>query len=87
MTGYQPGVVYFPESLPDLAHRPDALEIEFMAGHQDPESSPPGLRHAIKILISHLYENRLPVAFASCNEIPYTLQGLLSNQKLGGWIG
>jgi uncharacterized phiE125 gp8 family phage protein len=86
ITGYQPGILHFPGSPPALARRPDALQIEFVAGHEDPENSPPGLRHAIKLLAANLYENRVPVAFASNSEIPFTLQTLLDNQRLGGWL-
>ena len=84
--GYQPGMVHFPDNLPSLASRPDAVQIDFVAGHEDPELASPVLRHAIKLLVAHLYENRMPVAFASCNEIPFTLQSLINNQKLGGWV-
>jgi uncharacterized phiE125 gp8 family phage protein len=87
ITTTEPGLIQIHGDLPDLDDRPDAIQIEFTAGYSDPSLAPAVLRHAIKMVVSHLYENRLPVAFASCSEIPYSLSNLIENQKVGGWIG
>jgi hypothetical protein len=41
-------------------------------------------RHAIKMLVANFYEQRVPLAFASSTEIPYTLRALIETQKIGG---
>jgi len=84
--GAEPGMIQIVGSLPSVDSRPDAIQIEFTAGYADAGLVPAQLRHAVKMLVSHLYENRLPVAFASCQSIPFTLETLISNQKIGGWI-
>ena len=86
ITGTEPGFIQFLAEPPVHEDRPDAIQITFTAGHADPDLTPAVLRHAIKMLACHLYENRMPVAFASCSEIPYTLKTLLENQKVGGWV-
>ncbi len=86
ITAAEPGMIKLTGSLPSVDTRPDAIEIIFTAGYSEPALVPAILRHAVKMLVGHLYENRLPVAFASCSEIPYSLQALISNQKIGGWV-
>jgi len=85
ITTMEPGAIQIHGDLPAVDTRPDAIQIEFTAGYSHPSLAPAVLRHAVKMLVAHLYENRLPVAFASCSEIPYTLQNLLENQKIAGW--
>jgi uncharacterized phiE125 gp8 family phage protein len=82
----EPGLLEIKETVPEIDERSDAVEINFTAGHTDASEIPAVHRHAIKLLAGHLYENRLPVAFTSCAEIPFTLQSLINNQKIGGWI-
>lgn len=83
ITTGKPGSVQVYGSFPSVDDRPDAIQISFTAGTGCPAS--PTLTHAVKMLVTHLYENRMPVAFASCQEIPYTLRTLIENNKIGGW--
>ncbi len=39
---------------------------------------PPSVRHAIKIVVANLYENRESIAAASLNKVPETLDALLA---------
>ena len=87
ITAAEPGLIQIHGDLPDVDDRPDAIQIEFTAGYSNPTLAPAVLRHAIKMVVAHLYENRLPVAFASCSEIPLGTSMLIENQKIGGWIG
>jgi uncharacterized phiE125 gp8 family phage protein len=80
------GMIQFKETPPEHEDRPDAVQIEFIAGYSDSCNVPPILAHAQKMLVAHLYENRVPAAFASVSEIPFTLKTLIENQKIGGWI-
>ncbi len=86
MLSMEPGMIELKVSPPEIDDRADAVEINFTAGYAEAGDVPAVHRHAIKLLARHLYENRLPVAFTSCSEIPMTLQALINNQKIGGWI-
>ena len=83
ITSAEPGRIQITGSLPAVDDRADAIQINFVAGNQSP---PAVLRHCVKMLVAHLYENRMPVAFASCSQIPFTLQELINNQKTGGFF-
>lgn len=85
--GTEPGMIHFMGTLPSLESRPDAIQIEFTAGHTTTEDVPAVLKHAIKLLVAHFYETRTPIAFAASSEIPFTLQFLLNNQRIRGWVG
>jgi uncharacterized phiE125 gp8 family phage protein len=83
ITGYEPGLIQFLGTLPELEKRPDAIQIAFTAGH---EEAPPALHlHAVKMLCAHLYEQRVPLAFAMAHELPYGLSNMLESQKIAGW--
>lgn len=84
ITSYEPGLIQFPGTLPELEDRPDAIQIRFTAGHTEP----PALQaHAIKMLAAHLYDQRVPVAFAAGHQIPFGLRNFIESQKIAGWIG
>lgn len=79
-----PGIIQPVDDWPDHDDRADAIQIEFTAGHDVANHAPATWRHAAKMLIAHLYEERKPVAFTSCQEIPYTLQNLINHVRMGG---
>lgn len=85
VTTTEPGMVQILAALPAVDTRPDAIQVAFAAGYADAASVPPILKHAVKMLVAHFYEQRVPVAFAPGTEIPYGLRVLLENQKIGGW--
>jgi len=90
ITAYQPGGVVFASAydFPDLnTTRPDAVQIEFIAGHADASDVSPSLRHAIKLLAANWYENRLPVAPVNLMPIPQTLHALLNHHRERGHVG
>lgn len=83
----EPGRITLNDGIsPGLATRPDAVEIVFTAGPERPEQSPPALRHAIKMMVAHLYEERVPVSVQELKEIPHSLHALIENQRIGGRI-
>lgn len=84
ITGAEPGLLQIVGDLPSIDDRPDAIQIEFVAGASGSTSATD--KHAIKLLVGHLYENRMPIAFSSCHDIPFTLQTLIQNQKIGGYF-
>ena len=83
ITTTEPGRIELVDSPPDNDCRGDAVQIEFVAGVSANTSATQ--KHAIKLLVAHLYEQRAPVAFSSCEEIPFTLRALIENQKVGGF--
>ena len=84
VTAAEPGRIQIPDSLPDVDARIDAIQITFVAGSA---SSPAVSRHCVKMLVAHLYENRLPAVIGNIvNTIPFGLQELITNQKTGGFF-
>jgi uncharacterized phiE125 gp8 family phage protein len=69
---------------PDVDERPDAIQITFIAGHNEGNPAPATWKHAAKMLVAHLYEERKPVAFTSCQEIPFTLKALIDHNRMEG---
>jgi uncharacterized phiE125 gp8 family phage protein len=63
--------------------REDALRITFVAGYSE---CPWELKTAIQLLVAHLYDNRTASVAAALKEIPFGVQSLVDQHKLG-WIG
>lgn len=81
----EPGMVQIIGNLPAVADRPDAIQIVFRAGYETAEAVRPMMKHAIKIMLSHLYENRAAVAPVELKDVPLSLKNIISNLKVGGW--
>lgn len=89
LTGPTPGQIVLKdgETWPDLAVRPDAVEVIFVAGSTTAEAVPAILRHAVLFAIAHLYENRTPVNIGNIvNELPFSLKHMLESYRVGGWV-
>lgn len=87
LTGTEPGAVQLATGIrPSLADRADAIQITFIAGNDDSSLVSPMFRHAIKMLVANLYEQRTPLAPVNMQEIPWTLRGIIDNLKLGGYV-
>lgn len=84
-TTTEPGSVRLLIDPPELDDRPDAIQIEFVAGHDSPEQVPHGLRHAMRLMVADLYEERKDIAFATPQRIG-ALQSLTDNQRVKGWF-
>lgn len=87
-TGVEPGriVLKYDQDWPDLADRPDAVEITFVAGYASAAAVPASLRHAVSLTVSHLYDQRAPLNIGNIvNEIPFSLRHLLESQRVGNW--
>ena len=86
VTGYEPGVIQFIEDLPSVHERPDAIQITFVAGYEY-DQTPAILKHAVKMVVANLYENRVPVITGTiATELPQSLNNLIQNQRVGGWF-
>ncbi len=90
VTVITPGIVVLADnaSWPDLAVRPDAVEVNFTAGVATAAEISPGLKHAVLLVLSHLYELRSPVNVGNIvNELPFSLRHLLESHLVEGWVG
>jgi len=86
ITSTTPGrLLVLPDFLPALAARPDAIRVEFTAGHATPAAIPAGLLHATRLLVSNFYEQRAPIGNIT-SELPLGLRHLLDSQRIGGWV-
>lgn len=84
VTASEPGIVQLKSAPPAVDNRVDAIQITFTAGSDDPS---PTIKHAIKMLVAHLYENRIPINIGNIvNEVPFTLTALLTHQKSSGFF-
>lgn len=82
-----PGQIEITGSMPALDARNDAVQIEFAAGYLTTDDIPSMYKHAMKFLLAQFYDNRGPVNIGNIvNTIPMTLEPLLVNLKIGGWM-
>lgn len=71
---------------PDVFNRPDALTITFIAGYGAAAAVPVEVKHAILMLVSHWYEQRVAVSEKLMREVPFSVSSLVGLHKRG-WIG
>lgn len=71
------------KSWPATAVRPDAVMVRFVVG---PDAVPPGLLHAIKMHVAHLYLNREIALEKSLVQMPMGYQPLVDLHRRHGWI-
>ena len=81
----EPGRLVITGDLPDLYDRPDAIRIEFTAGRATAGEVSAMHKHAIKMLVHHLYEERATVTPANLKTLPWSLDAIVQQLKLGGW--
>ncbi|OLO40313.1 hypothetical protein BTR23_07440 [Alkalihalophilus pseudofirmus] len=61
------------------------IKIKFKAGYNE-FNTPQPIIHSIKLLVSHMYDNREIISDKAVNEIPFTVNALLSPYKVMRWI-
>lgn len=86
LTDHLPGLLVLIENgdWPDIAVRPDAVQITFTCGYADAASVPASLKHAVKLLAAHLYERRGAID-RDVASVPLQLQHLLDSHRVEGW--
>ncbi|MDF2809509.1 MAG: hypothetical protein K0S56_540 [Microvirga sp.] len=62
---------------PSVRAVPDAVTIQFQCGYADAASVPPPVKHAIKLIVGHLYQNRESVTDKRPVEMPMGVDALL----------
>jgi uncharacterized phiE125 gp8 family phage protein len=87
-TAVTPAVITFAETFaePDLAERPDAVQVTFTAGNATAALVAPSLKHALRILVRHYYDHPESVASGSYDELPFGLRHLLESNRVCGWV-
>ena len=66
------------ESLRTLLKTFDAVTVTYKAGYGDAASAvPPRTKHAIKLLLGHLWRNREAVSAVRLTEVPMAIDALL----------
>jgi uncharacterized phiE125 gp8 family phage protein len=77
------GRMYFNEVIADELYPIDAIKIEFTCGYESKDQVPARTLQAIKLLISHWFENRTPLdeTRTEPKEIAFTLSALLNMDK------
>lgn len=87
-TTVAPAVITFGEdfTMPDLADRPDAVQVTFTAGNATATAIPPSLKHAVRILVRHYYDYPTAVESATFTDLPLGIRHLLESNRVSGWV-
>jgi uncharacterized phiE125 gp8 family phage protein len=70
---------------PAMYDRPDALTLVLSCGYGDPIDVPANIRHAAKMLVGYLYDNRAPLD-GNMPAIPDAVSHMIGLTKVG-WVG
>lgn len=85
---YLAGYGLLPSTAPDVAGFPYTLPIvlgQSVAGASDVYNTlPPGIRHAVYMMVGHWYENRETVVVGSVTDVPMATDSLLQQQRVYG---
>jgi uncharacterized phiE125 gp8 family phage protein len=83
-----PGAAFVTSQLSALSlyDRPDALSVDYVAGHAL-GACPDGLKHAVLLLAALWHEERLPLNASTVNELPFSLGAIIQHQRVGSFNG
>ena len=71
---------------PTFVH-PAAVQADWQAGYGGTyDKVPDAIRHAILLLVEHLYTNRGATSDSNRNQIPFSVDALLAPYRTTGWI-
>jgi uncharacterized phiE125 gp8 family phage protein len=71
---------------PEADQRADAYKITYVAGFGTSATDvPAGLRHALRLMVSHWYQNREPAGQAM-SAIPYMVEDIINAERVS-WYG
>ena len=89
LTGFEPGrlVRDADSSWPDVDDRPDAVQITFTAGYDDPDDVPQHYAHAVRFLTRHFWDYRDVMVDGRMEEMPQGFDALISGMRVGGYVG
>ena len=69
------------QSWPDTYDQINAVVVTYQAGYVSRAVIPEEIKHAVKLLVGHLYENREAVSPLNMSEVPVGVKSLLSMKK------
>ena len=73
-------------SWPAVRTQPEAITITYTAGYGAASAVPQTLKHAVKMLVAHWYENREPVLTGSIvADMPMSVDALLAGESWGSY--
>lgn len=72
----------YTKSWPSIRAVINAVILTYQAGYANRASIPTGMKHAVKLMVFHLYENREAVGPVTMKEIPLAARQLLSMKRL-----
>ena len=76
-------VLAYGQEWPDVRGDIDGITVTFVAGYGDEGSDVPTLlQTAIKMIVAHWYDNRVPVANVAQHKVPYSAEALLNMYKV-----
>jgi len=80
----EPGriTVAYDLSWPDTRAVTNAVTIAYKAGYGNAASVPDDVKHAIKLMLTHFFENRLPVTDVKMEIVPMSVQNLLWSDRI-----
>lgn len=73
-------------SWPSTEDRPDAIRLTYTAGYGAAADVPENIKHALKLMVGHWYENREAVADTAMHSLPMAVDMLLDGERVG-WYG
>lgn len=87
-TTISPAVVIFDEDFdaPDLADRPDAIQVTFTAGAATTAAIPPSMKHAVRLILRHYYDHPEAINDTKGVELPFGIKHLLDSNRISGWV-
>jgi len=81
LTGYWPGRIHV-KVPPPADIDPESHKVTYIAGEK-PAEVDPGIKHAVRLIASHFYEQRIPVAMmTTMAQVPFTLQALIDQYRI-----
>lgn len=80
-------VIGYDKSWPsDSLYNVNPITVRFVCGYGTAADVPASLKHAVKLLAAHWYENREPVVVGSITaNIPMTVDALIWPHRIFGW--
>lgn len=73
-------------SFPSLYAREDAATVTWVAGYGDPVAVPETIKHIIRLLVGHWYDNRQVVNIGNLvNKIPFSVEALIAVARRNGF--
>lgn len=88
-TSDEPGYICpaYGTSWPLVRRMPAAVNITFVCGYGDASAVPADIKHAIKFLVSHWYENREAVLTGTISStLPMAAESLLAGASFGRYV-